>query len=211
VLLLEEKRAVAVRESGHALVAALSEHADPVAKVTTLLAGQALGGTEQLPLVERHMYTEDYLHDSLAVRLGGRAGELVVLGQDSTGAGNDLAGATDLATKMVREPGLLAVLGPVSYPEGGSVFLRGGPGMSSRPYAEATQVANDGEVSELLRQAEERAVELLKAHKSQPDSLVSRLLEKETANGADVDRLAGRRLAGRPDRSATPVAAGTMP
>ncbi len=106
VLLPEEKRAVAVHESGHALVAALSEHADPVAKVTILPAGQTLGVTEQLPLVERHMYGEDYLHDSLAVRLGGRAAELVVLGQGSTGAANDLAGATDLAVKMVREFGL---------------------------------------------------------------------------------------------------------
>ena len=93
------------------------------------------------------MYGEDYLYDSLAVRLGGRAAELVVLGQGSTGAGNDLAGATDLATKMVREFGMSPVLGPVGYPEGGSVFLGGGgPGMSSRPYAEATQAAIDGEV-----------------------------------------------------------------
>jgi cell division protease FtsH len=197
VLLPEEKYAVAVHESGHALVAALSEHADPVAKVTILPAGQALGVTEQLPLVERHMYGEDYLYDSLAVRLGGRAAELVVLGQGSTGAGNDLAGATDLATKMVREFGMSPVLGPVGYPEGGSVFLGGGgPGMSSRPYAEATQAAIDGEVSKLLRQAEERAVNQLTAHRGELDSLVSLLLERETVDGSDVYRLAGR-----PDRS----------
>ena len=162
VLLPEEKHAVAVHESGHAIVAALSEHADPVAKVTILPAGQALGVTEQLPLVERHMYGEDYLHDSLAVRLGGRAAELVVLGQGSTGAANDLAGATDLATKMVREFGLSKTLGPIGYPEGGSVFLgSGGPGMSSRPFAEATQAEIDKEVAELLREAEKRAVDLL--------------------------------------------------
>jgi cell division protease FtsH len=197
VLLPEEKHAVAVHESGHALVAALSEHADPVAKVTILPAGQALGVTEQLPLVERHMYGEDYLYDSLAVRLGGRAAELVVLGQGSTGAGNDLAGATDLATKMVREFGMSPVLGPVGYPEGGSVFLGGGgPGMSSRPYAEATQAAIDGEVSKLLRQAEERAVNLLTTHRSELESLVTLLLEKETVDGSDVYRLAGQ-----PDRS----------
>ncbi|HEX7160012.1 MAG TPA: ATP-dependent zinc metalloprotease FtsH [Trebonia sp.] len=197
VLLPEEKHAVAVHESGHALVAALSEHADPVAKVTILPAGQTLGVTEQLPLVERHMYGEDYLYDSLAVRLGGRAAELVVLGQGSTGAGNDLAGATDLATKMVREFGMSTVLGPVGYPEGGSVFLGGGgPGMSSRPYAEATQAAIDGEVSKLLRQAEERSVNLLTTHRSELESLVTLLLEKETVDGSDVYRLAGR-----PDRS----------
>ena len=116
VLLPEEKHAVAVHESGHALVAALSEHADPVAKVTILPAGQTLGVTEQLPLVERHMYGEDYLLDSLAVRLGGRAAELVVIGQGSTGAANDLAGATDLAIKMVREFGLSAEAGPDRVP-----------------------------------------------------------------------------------------------
>ena len=116
VLLPEEKHAVAVHESGHALVAALSEHADPVAKVTILPAGQTLGVTEQLPLVERHMYGEDYLHDSLAVRLGGRAAELVVIGQGSTGAANDLAGATDLAIKMVREFGLSADARPDRVP-----------------------------------------------------------------------------------------------
>src|SRR6202040_1934495 len=102
-LLPEEKHAVAVHESGHALVAALSEHADPVAKVTILPAGQALGVTEQLPVDERHLYPESYLKASLAVRLGGRAAEVLVLGEASTGASNDLAGATDLASRMVRE------------------------------------------------------------------------------------------------------------
>jgi len=199
VLLPEEKHAVAVHESGHALVAALSEHADPVAKVTILPAGQTLGVTEQLPLVERHMYTEDYLNDSLAVRLGGRAAELVVLGQGSTGAANDLAGATDLATKMVREFGLSPTLGPVGYPEGGSVFLGGGgAAMSSRPFAEATQAEIDKEVAQLLRRAEERAKDLLGSHRSELDALVSLLLEMETVDGSEVYRLAGR-----PDRSDT--------
>jgi len=198
VLLPQEKHAVAVHESGHAIVAALSEHADPVAKVTILPAGQALGVTEQLPLVERHLYGEDYLHDSLAVRLGGRAAELVVLGQGSTGAANDLAGATDLATKMVREFGLSATLGPVGYPEGGSVFLgSGGPGMSSRPFAEATQAEIDKEVAKLLRDAEKRAVDLLTAHRSVLDALTDLLLEDETVDGSQVYRLAGV-----PDRSA---------
>jgi len=198
VLLPDEKHAVAVHESGHALVAALSEHADPVAKVTILPAGQALGVTEQLPLVERHLYGEDYLHDSLAVRLGGRAAELVALGQGSTGAANDLAGATDLATKMVREFGLSPTLGPVGYPEGGSVFLgSGGPGMSSRPFAEATQAEIDREVAKLLREAEKRAVDLLTNHRSVLDALTELLMEDETVEGSEVYRLAGV-----PDRSA---------
>ena len=192
LLLPEEKRAVAIHESGHALVAALSPHADPVAKVTILPAGQALGVTEQLPLVEHHLYGEDYLNESLAVRLGGRAAELVVLGQGSTGAANDLASATDLAIKMVREFGLSSKLGPVGYPEGGSVFLGGGgPGMSSRPYAESTQAVIDAEVSRLLREAEERAVTLIRTHQGDLDRLADLLVERETVDGDEVYRLLG--------------------
>src|SRR6202012_4437137 len=111
VLLPEEKKSVAVHEAGHAMVAALSPKADPVAKVTILPAGQALGVTEQLPLVERHLYGEDYLHQTLAGRPGGRAAELVKFNQGSTGASNDLASAPDLATRMVREFGLSPALG----------------------------------------------------------------------------------------------------
>ena len=193
LLLPEEKRAVAIHESGHALVAALSPHADPVAKVTILPAGQALGVTEQLPLVEHHLYGEDYLNESLAVRLGGRAAELVVLGQGSTGAANDLASATDLAIKMVREFGLSSKLGPVGYPEGGSVFLGGGggPGLSSRPYAESTQAVIDAEVSRLVREAEQTAVTLIRTHQRDLDRLADLLVEKETVDGDEVYRLLG--------------------
>src|SRR5690242_4876227 len=193
VLLPEEKNAVAIHEAGHALVAVLSEHADPVAKVTILPAGQALGVTEQLPLVERHLYGEDYLTDSLTVRLGGRAAELVELGQGSTGASNDLASATDLATRMIREFGLSPALGPVGYPEGGSVFLGGGGNaLSSRPFAEATQAIIDAEVARLLREAEQTAVGLIRSHRAELGQIVELLLEKETVDGAEVYRIAGR-------------------
>ena len=114
-LLDNEKHSVAVHESGHALVAALSPAADPVDKVTILPSGMALGVTEQLPEAERHLYSEEQLTTQLVVRLGGRAAELVVFGEGSTGASNDLAGATELATRMVREFGLSPSLGPVGY------------------------------------------------------------------------------------------------
>ncbi len=193
VLLPEEKHSVAIHESGHAIVASLSEHADPVAKVTILPAGQTLGVTEQLPLDERHLYREDYLTDSLAVRLGGRAAELVEFGQGSTGAANDLASATDLATKMVREFGLSPDLGPVGYPEGGSVFLGGGGAeMSSRPFAEATQAKIDNDVSRLLREAEQTAVDLVRSHRHELEQLVDLLMERETIDGSDVYRIMGR-------------------
>ena len=122
-LLPDEKHAVAVHESGHSLVAALCPHADPVAKVTILPAGQALGITEQLPIAERHLYQESYLSDSLAVRLGGRAAEILVLGEASTGAANDLAGATQLATRMVRDWGMSERLGPIGLPNDGPNYL----------------------------------------------------------------------------------------
>ncbi len=193
VLIPEEKHAVAVHESGHALVAAYSDHADPIAKVTILPAGQALGVTEQLPVVERHLYGQDYLDDMLAVTMGGRASELVVLGQGSTGAANDLAKATDLATKMVREFGLSSALGPVGYPSGGSSFLgEGGSAFTSRPFAEATQAAIDAEVARMLRQAEERATAVLKEHRDVLDELVQYLVDKETVDGAEVYALAHR-------------------
>jgi len=192
VLLPSEKRSVAVHEAGHAMVAALSPQADPVAKVTILPAGQALGVTEQLPLVERHLYPEDYLYQSLAVRLGGRAAELVKFNQGSTGAANDLASATDLATRMVREFGLSPAVGPVGYPQGGSMYLDGGsPGFSSRPYAESTQTVIDREVARLLREAEQRAIELLHGHEGQLDQLADLLIDQETVDGAEVYRLLG--------------------
>jgi len=185
-LLPEEKHAVAIHESGHALVALLSEHADPVAKVTILPAGRALGVTEQLPVDERHLYAESYLHDSLAIRLGGRAAEVLVLGEGSTGAANDLAGATDLALKMVREWGLSARLGPVGYGSDGPQYLAGAAPGQGRPYAEATQRAIDEEVSRLLVEAEERARTLLTENRAALDHVVAVLLDKETISGQEL-------------------------
>ncbi len=204
-LLPDEKRAVAVHEAGHALVAALSTHGDPVAKVTILPAGQALGVTEQLPVDERHLYSEGYLKDSLAIRLGGRAAEELVFGEGSTGAANDLAGATDLATRMVREFGLSKRLGPVGFASGSPMYL-GGEEVRSRPYAEATQRVIDEEVAGLLREAEERALSLLREHRDALDQLTALLLERETVDGTDVDEVLGR-VPGRRE----PVGAGRHP
>ena len=185
-LLPEERRSVAVHESGHALVAALSPHADPVAKVTILPAGMALGVTEQLPEVERHLYSEAYLTATLAVRLGGRAAELLVLGEGSTGAANDLGGATQLATRMVTEFGLSPLLGPVSYSSGSPEYLGSGPQPLARPYSEQTQRVVDQEVARLLREAETTALDLLRAHRPALDRLVALLLAEETVDGSAV-------------------------
>ncbi len=190
-LLPDEQRAVAVHEGGHALVAAISEHGDPVAKVTILPAGQALGVTEQLPIDERHLYTEGYLKDSLAIRMGGRAAEHLVFGEGSTGASNDLAGATDLAMRMVREFGMSPVLGPVGFASGSPMYL-GGEEVRSRPYAEATQRVIDEEVGKFLREADDRARAMLTEHRDALDRLTELLLERETVDGTDVDEVLGR-------------------
>src|SRR5579862_5756875 len=120
----DELATVAVHEAGHALVATLSPHADPVSRVTVLGAGQAPGLTETLPADDRRLYGERYLADTLAVRLGGRAAERLVRGEASTGAADDLASATTLATQMVREFGLSGTIGPVSYTDPPPVHRR---------------------------------------------------------------------------------------
>jgi cell division protease FtsH len=204
-LLPDEKHAVAVHESGHSLVAALSAHADPVAKVTILPAGQALGVTEQLPISERHLYQESYLYDSLAVRLGGRAAEILILGESSTGAANDLAGATQLATRMVRDWGMSRLLGPVGLTTDGPNYL-GLDNTRPRTYAEETQRIIDEEVARLLRQAHEQATDLLTTNRAALDQLINLLQEKETIDGTEIDTI----ITSHP-QNLTPVAASRDP
>ena len=172
-LLGEEKRAVAVHEAGHALVAALSPHADPVDRITILPTGRALGVTEQLPVTERRLYGEGYLQSLLAVRLGGRAAERLVLGELSSGAANDLADATAIATRMVVEFGLSSVVGPVVLSDQHAVGA-------------ATQERVDDEVRRLLVAAEQRATDLLTEHRAALGRLVEDLEENETLTGAAV-------------------------
>jgi cell division protease FtsH len=191
-LLPEEKHSVAVHESGHALVALLSPHADPVAKITILPAGRALGVTEQLPIDERHLYSESYLLDSLAVRLGGRASEILMLGEASTGAASDLSGATQLAVRMVKEWGLSPRLGPIGYGSDDPAYLIGPQFGQERPFAEGTQQAIDEEVARLLREAENRAHTLLSGNIAALDAVIAALLEEETISGEKLMDIVGR-------------------
>jgi cell division protease FtsH len=183
----EDMATVAVHEAGHALVATLSPHADPVGRVTVLGAGRALGLTEQLPADDRRLYGEGYLADTLAVRLGGRVAELLVRGEASTGAADDLASATALATQMVSEFGLSQAIGPVSYGEApGQPFS--GPGVSAG-YSEQTQWLIDREVAALLTKAEARARELLTRHVEALHRLTTALADHETISGDQVRAL----------------------
>jgi cell division protease FtsH len=202
-LLDSEKRNVAVHESGHALVAALSPAADPVDRVTILPSGMALGVTEQVPDEERHLYSAEQMTASLAVRLGGRAAELVVFDQGSTGASNDLSSATELATRMVREFGLSPALGPVGYGSDSPQYLGNEP-ITNRTYSEETQRVIDTEVSRLLREAEVYAVDLLRHNRLALDALTQELLEHETVSGDVVRAIANGRRPGAVE--AAPVA-----
>jgi cell division protease FtsH len=187
-----ELATVALHEAGHALVATVSPHADPVSRVTVLGAGEALGLTEMLPADDRRLYGESYLADTLAVRLGGRAAERLIRGEASTGAADDLASATALATQMITHYGLSQALGPVSYSE------LAGPAApaSQRGYSEHTQQLIDQEVAALLATAEARARELLTGHKAALLRLATALMDQETISGDQVRALV---RAGRPD------------
>jgi cell division protease FtsH len=183
-----EKERVAFHEGGHAVLAYVLEHADPVHKVTILPTGMALGVTQQLPIEERHIYPREVIEDSLAVRMGGRAAELLVYGDLSTGASNDLVGNTELARKMVREWGMSEELGPMAWGSQGMVFL-GEDLMHTRDYSEDTARVVDAEVSRILRRQEERAIELLSRHRGGLDAVARGLLERETLDGEEVGRL----------------------
>ncbi len=151
----EEKEVIAYHEGGHAVLAYVLPNADPVHKVTILPSGMALGVTQQLPVEEKHIYRQDYIEDSLVVRLGGRLAEEAVYEQLSTGANNDLVGCTELARKMVREWGMSDRIGPMAWGSQGAVFL-GEDLMHTRDYSDDTARVIDEEVERILREQEER-------------------------------------------------------
>jgi cell division protease FtsH len=180
-----ERDRVAVHEAGHAVVGAVTEHSDPVTKVTILPSGRALGLTEQLPEEEKRLLTREEMEDQLAVMMGGRVAERILTGQLSSGAANDLARATELATRMVAEFGMSEQLGPVGYgPPDPSAFRK-------RPFAESTQRDVDTEVGRVLREAEATADKLLTDRRAELQRLVDRLLEDDTVDGAEVAELLG--------------------
>ncbi len=210
VLLPAERRSVATHEAGHALVAAHLANADPVHKVSILPSGQALGVTQQLPAYERHLYSEQYLRDTLTVQLGGRAAELVAFGQASTGAADDLANATRIAVKMVREYGMSPEMGPVGSPSGGPMFLQDETFVESRPFSEETQRAVDREVARIVTDAQARATDIVVDHRGQLDRLVELLLVEETIDGAVVYELTGAEAPAEPPHVPLPPDGGTL-
>ena len=184
----DEKTAVAYHEAGHAVCAATLPSADPLHKVTVIPSGMALGVTMQLPEQERHIYRQNYIEDSLVVRMGGRIAEELVFGVISTGANDDLVGATQLARKMVREWGMSDRLGPMAWGSQGEVFL-GEEIVSAREYSDETARLIDEEVERILRDQEQRCRALLREHREALDLVARALLEHETIPGSEVQRL----------------------
>ena len=183
-----EKEAIAYHEAGHAVCAAVLPTADPLHKVTIIPSGMALGVTMQLPAEERHIYRQDYIEDMLVVRMGGRMAEDLVFGVVSTGANNDLVGATELARKMVREWGMSTRVGPMAWGSQGQVFL-GEDLMHTRDYSDDTARVIDEEVERILRLAQERCHDVLVENRNGLDLVARALLEHETIDGSEVTRL----------------------
>jgi cell division protease FtsH len=182
-----DKEVIAYHEGGHAVLAEVLEHTDPLHKVTILPTGMALGVTQQLPLEEKHIYQQHWIEDSLAIRFGGRVAEEMIFGVVSTGANNDLVGATETARRMVREWGMSDRVGPMAWSGGGA--FQGEEMFPSRDYADETARIIDMEAERILRQQEQRARDLLERHRAGLEAVARALLEHETLAGSEVRHL----------------------
>ena len=185
----EEKRTTAYHEAGHALIARLIPGTDPVHKVTIIPRGRALGVTMQLPVDDRHGYSRGYLVNQLAILMGGRVAEELVLKEMTTGAGNDLERATDLARKMVCEWGMSEKMGPLTFGKQNEQVFLGREMGSSRDFSDQIAMEIDQEVRRLVTENYERAKRLLTENMVSLKRLAEALLEKEVLDGSDIDNI----------------------
>ncbi|ABB38312.1 ATP-dependent metalloprotease FtsH [Oleidesulfovibrio alaskensis G20] len=200
----KEKRVTAYHEGGHALTARLLPGTDPVHKVSIIPRGRALGVTMQLPDEDRHGYSRTYLLNNLVVLLGGRLAEEVVFGEITTGAGNDIERATKMARKMVCEWGMSDAIGPMNIGEQGEEVFIGREWAHSRNYSEETARMVDAEVKRIIDEAREKARTLLQENLDTLHRIAEALLERETINADDLERLIeGRPLLPVPEITAT--------
>ncbi|MBN2028785.1 ATP-dependent zinc metalloprotease FtsH [bacterium] len=190
----EEKISTAYHESGHVLVSKLIPGSDPVHKVTIIPRGRALGVTSFLPIDEKHNYTIDYCKALLTHLLGGRAAESIVLKQLSTGAGNDIERATELARKMVCEWGMSEKLGPITFGKKSEEIFLGREIAQHRDYSETTAILIDQEVRRIVEEAYQRANTLLKKNVKTLHRMAEALLEREILDGDEIDLI----IAGKP-------------
>ena len=204
----EEKRNTAYHESGHALVAMLLPGADPVHKVTIIPRGMALGLTQQLPIDERHSQDKQYLLNNVTILFGGRVAEELILDHMTTGAGNDIERATEIAHRMVCEWGMSEKLGPMTFGKKEEQIFLGRDFTQQQDYSENTAIEIDREVRHIIQECYNRAKEILTTHIELLHRVAKELLEKEVLDGADVDVIVkGYMGETGPDLPTTPVPA----
>jgi cell division protease FtsH len=185
----EEKKVTAVHEAGHALLAAVLPHADPVHKVTIIPRGMALGVTMQLPVEDKHNYNRDYLNDQIAILLGGRIAEEITMNGMTTGAGNDLERSTELTRKMVCEWGMSDAMGPLTFGKKEEQIFLGREIAQHQDYSEDTAIRIDHEIKRIVTTNYERARTLLEQHKPALLRIAEELLVREVLDADQVKRL----------------------
>jgi cell division protease FtsH len=190
----QEKRNTAYHEAGHTMVARMIPGTDPIHKVTIIPRGRALGLTQQLPIDEKHTYPREYLDNNIAILLGGRAAEEIVLHDFTTGAGNDIERATNLARKMVCEWGMSDKMGPLSYGKKEEQIFLGREFATHKDYSEETAKQIDAEVVSIVKRNYEKAKDILNNHIEILHKMVAELLEKEVLNTAEIDAIIGNAL-----------------
>jgi cell division protease FtsH len=188
VMSAEEKRATAYHEGGHALLATVLPHGDPLHKVTILPRGMALGVTWSLPQ-ERHTYSKEFFEDTICKAMGGRVAEMIVFGHLNSGAANDLEQATGIARRMVREWGMSERVGPMAWSSQQAVFLGEDLMSSQREYSDDTAKLLDEEIARILTDQEQRATDVITRHRRGLELIAEALLERETIDGPEVARL----------------------
>ncbi len=202
----KEQRIIAAHEVGHTVVARLTNHSDPVHKVTIIPRGQALGYTLQLPLEDKFLTSKSELLDKLCILLAGRAAEEIVFGEITSGASDDLNKTMAYARKMVMELGMSEKLGPIALPAGddGEVFL--GRDLSRHnTYSQDLARAIDEEIMNLIKSSYARAKDIINSHRAAFDKLVERLLEKEVVDAAEIDEILGLKPAAEEDAAPQPA------
>jgi cell division protease FtsH len=205
VITENEKRSIAFHEAGHALVRMMTPAADPVHKVTIIPRGRALGVTHFLPVDERHIYSREWCENQLSALLGGRAAEVLVLKETTTGAGDDLNRATDLARRMVTKWGMSEVLGPLTYGDEQEQVFLGREIAQHRDYSEETARLIDSEVKKIVTTAFDRAIAILTENDAALHRLAEALLEREILDREEIAMLLrGEELPPEPPIEAPP-------
>jgi len=189
IIPLEERRITAFHEAGHTLVARMIPGTDPIHKVTIIPRGRALGITQQLPIDEKHTYPKDYLLNNIAVMMGGRVAEELVLNRQTTGAGNDIERSTELARKMVCEWGMSEKLGPMAFGQREEQIFLGREITQHRDYSEETAQLIDSEIRAIVTRSYEKAKEIIQGNMETLHRLANTLLEKEVLDGNQIDRI----------------------